>query len=107
MKKLFLKFKYRNAPRYWTFEIDDDIRDLDCPSSILAQSLADMWWEQHVIDMHDDLRNGDVIDEEIFLIKFYYDDNGERVIEERNPSTVEYEHYHGDHAEHFRQSDYI
>lgn len=92
---------------FWTYEHDGELQDLECETQAAAQNAADEWFADYVNDTHDDLRNGDTLDDEIELVRFHYDDDGEQVIDERIPGTVEYEHYHGDYAEHFRQSDYI
>ena len=84
----------------WTFEHDGEIRDIEAETQADAQKAADDWFEQRVIDLHDDLRNGDKLDDEIKLVSFYYNDAGDRKIIERIPAFVEYEHYHGDHREH-------
>ena len=92
---------------FWTYKYDDELQDLDLDTREAAQAKADDWFAQYCQDTHDDLRNGDELDAEIVLVKFHYDDQGGQIIDEEHESTVEYEHYHGDYAEHFRQSDYI
>lgn len=93
---------------FWTYEYDGELTELEgLLTSAAAQEAADEWWSDYITEMHDGLRNGDVIDGEIILVRFHLDDDGEQVIDERVPAVVEYEHYHGDRAEHFRQSDYI
>ena len=92
---------------FWTYKYDGELQDHECATQADAQAKADAWFDDYVADTHEGLRNGDVVDDEITLVRFHYDDEGEQVIDEELPGTVEYEHYHGDHAEHFRQSDYI
>lgn len=84
---------------FWTFSYENDIHDYECKSKPEAIKAADEWWEQECIDNFE-LRNGSVHAEEIELIHFYLDDDGERVIEEREKTEVEYTHYHGDLEEH-------
>lgn len=90
---------------YWTFERDGEIYDADFETRDAAQADADETFAEQCCE--DSPRNGETFEEDITLIRFKYDDDGERVILERIDTTVEYEHYHGDYAEHFRQSDYI
>jgi hypothetical protein len=85
---------------FWTYEYEGEVRDLECETMAEADKTADAWYEQHITDMHDDLRNGDMFDDEIVLVRFHYDAEGERVEDERVRGIVEYEHYHGDHREH-------
>lgn len=87
---------------FWTYEHDDELADLEgLLTQAAAQEAADAWFSQHIEDiMHDDLRNGDTFDDAITLVRFHLDAEGEQVIDERIPGTVEYEHYHGDHREH-------
>lgn len=92
---------------YWTFEGDDgEIFDGEFDSQAKAQEYADDRFADKCCD-DGEMRNGETASEDIVLIHFKYDDEGEMVEIERVDSTVEYEHYHGDYAEHFRQSDYI
>ena len=90
---------------FWTYKRDGELQDLEKATQAEAQKAADDAFEEECGDR--DLRNGDIVDDEITLVRFHYDDEGEQVIDEELPGTVEYEHYHGDYAEHFRQSDYI
>lgn len=87
-------------PILWTFEHDGEIHALEEKTEADANKAADNWFTQRVINLHDDLKNGDKIDDEVHIMKFYQDDEGERVVLERTPYVVEYEHYHGDHREH-------
>ena len=91
--------------QYWTFERDGEIFDADFETQAEAQTWADDAFAEECQD--DSPSNGQSFDAEITLLRFHYDDDGERVIDERIDGMVEYEHYHGDHAELFRQSDYI
>ena len=90
---------------YWTFERDGEIYDAEWETQELAQNSADEAFAEQC--QEESPSNGEEFSEEITLIRFHYDDDGERVIDERIPGSVDYEHYHGDRAEHFRQSDYI
>ena len=91
---------------YWTYERDGDLKDYERATQQEAQAAADEDFDEECSE-REGLRNGDMFDDAIELVRFHYDDDGEQIIDERIPSTVEYEHYHGDYAEHFRQSDYI
>lgn len=90
---------------FWTFERDGEIYDAEYATKQEAQNDADEAYAEEC--QEESPRNGETFEEEIYLIYFTYDDDGERVIDQREKSCVSYEHYHGDRAEHFRQSDYI
>lgn len=83
---------------FWTFERDGEKYDAEFKSQAEAQESADDAFAEQCAE--DSPRNGDTFDEEIFLIRFYIDDDGETHEVERIKSAVEYEHYHGDLAEH-------
>ena len=86
---------------FWTYEYDGELKDLEgLLTQAAAQQAADDWFADHVTDTHEGLRNGEVIDAEIILVRFHLDADDEQVIDERIPGTVEYEHYHGDRKEH-------
>lgn len=81
---------------YWTYERDGEIFDAEFETQEKAQQYADdIFGEQ----CDDDGERGSC-SEDITLIEFDYDDDGERVEKQRIPSAVEYEYYHGDFAEH-------
>jgi hypothetical protein len=84
---------------YYTFERDGEIFDAEFNTSKEAQAWADDAFEQQCCD-EGDFRNGDTASEEIEIIQFYYDDEGERIITHREESTVDFECYHGDFEEH-------
>lgn len=92
---------------FWTYEDWNGERfDAEFKTEAEADAHAQEKFAAECED-RDDVRNGDIFDEEILLIKFHYDENGDAVDDETKPGVVEYEYYHGDYAEHFRQSDYI
>lgn len=93
------------SEQYWTFERDGEIYDAEWETQALAQAEADEAFSEQC--QEESPRNGETFSEEIFLLQFHYEDDGERVIDQRIKGSVDYEHYHGDRAEHFRQSDYI
>ncbi len=84
---------------YWTYVYDGDIYDADFSCKNAAQKAADNWWAERCQD-NDDMRNGEVFEEDIELIAYTYDDDNERKLFTTVKSAVEYEHYHGDMAEH-------
>lgn len=83
---------------FWTFERDGEIYDAEYETQELAQADADEAFAEEC--QEDSPRNGETFSDEITLIRFHYDDDGEQVIDERIPGSVDYEHYHGDLAEH-------
>lgn len=91
---------------YWTFERDGEIYDAEFTSKEAALESAEEGFAQQCED-EGGWRNGDTQEAEIELIQFHYDDDGERIIDHREEAVLEWEFYHGDYAEHFRQSDYI
>lgn len=84
---------------YWTFERDGEIFDAEFNSQKEAQEWADDGFNQECED-EGGWSNGDTASADIVLIEFEYDDDGERVEKQRVESTVEFEYYHGDLAEH-------
>lgn len=93
-------FSMQNVKTYWTFEYGDEIFDCEFDSKEKLISWLENWWADKVDQDNDDLRNGEVYQDECKLIKFHYDENGEMVIEETIDHVLEYEHYHGDFQEH-------
>jgi len=83
----------------WTYIYDGEICDDDYSCKNAAQKAADDHHQEHIQDI-EDMRNGEVFSDDIELIAYTYDDDGERNIFTTVKSTVEYEHYHGDLAEH-------
>lgn len=91
---------------FWTFERDGEVFDAEFSSQKEAQEWADDAFAEQC--QEEGPRNSETFSEEIFLLRRYCDENtGDWVEVERIKSAVEYEHYHGDHAEHFKQSDYL
>ena len=83
---------------YWTFERDGEIFDADFNSMKEALSWADDAFAEQC--QEEGPANGEEFEEDIVLIEYTYDDDGERVEKRRVPGVVSYEHYHGDLAEH-------
>lgn len=87
-----------NSELIWTYERDGEIYDGEFVSSIFAIDHACEKLAERVQD--DSPRNGEVFSEDIILIGFVWNDDGERNIHVHLPATAEYEHYHGDLKEH-------
>lgn len=86
--------------KYWTFERDGEIFDAQFSTQEEAQQWADEGFADECAD-EGGWRNGETTEADIDLLECEDDeDTGERKILQRIPSTVEYEHYHGDMAEH-------
>lgn len=85
---------------YWEYEYDGELSDGEYGSKKAAESAADEWWAEHCNDSYEDMRNGETFEEEIYLVGFKLNDDGDPVEVARIKSSVEYEHYHGDMAEH-------
>jgi len=84
---------------YWTFiDQDDEIFDGEFKTKEEAVQYADEMFAEKC--QEDSPRNGETFEEEITYVRFYYDDDNERQIVERDKTWLEYEHYHGDYAEH-------
>jgi hypothetical protein len=84
---------------YWDYAHDGEERGLECESREDAHAKANAWFEERVLN-YNAPRNGEEFEEDIEILEFYIDDACERVIVNRWPDTVYYEHYHGDAAEH-------
>lgn len=84
---------------YWSYIYDGDEDDSDYGSKKAAQEAADKWYAEYIQDI-EDMRNGETFSEEIELIAYTINEDGERKRFTTVKSTVEYEHYHGDMAEH-------
>lgn len=83
---------------YWTYSIDGgEYFDHEFTSQKKAADYAQVRFNEDCSD-GDDYK----IDQEadIELIRYHFDDDGERIIHETVQDTVEYEYYHGDLAEH-------
>lgn len=85
---------------FWTF-IDSagEIFDAEFADKAEAHVWADEAFCDECLD-EGGWKNGQTASAEIELIKFHYDENGERRIVEREKTTVDFEYYHGDYAEH-------
>jgi len=85
---------------YWTFEIDDEIYDADFKTSKECLQALDEFYAEKVREEEWDLQNGDKRSCDAKILRFAYNDNNERFFFSRLSVVVEYEHYHGDRAEH-------
>ena len=88
----------------WTFE-REELYDGEFSSRKAAQEHADELYMEECNE--DSPENGAMYREQYELISFYFNDDGERAILERRKSELCYVHYHGDHAEHFSQGDFL
>ena len=79
---------------YWTYKIDGEILDADFDTREEAQADADEGLAQQC--------EGEVAQDsqEIELIHYFYNEDGERAVWNNIKSTAEYEAYRGDIAEH-------
>lgn len=84
---------------FWTFELDGEIYDGDFDSRDEADNHAQ---EKYAEDCQEESpRNGETFERDDYaLIEYSYDDDGERVVYNREDAVLEYEHYHGDAKEH-------
>ena len=82
----------------YTFEYDGKRFDLECVSSKDLEAWVDNWWAEHC--QEEACRNGEIIKSEGEIITFRFSDDGETIDHKREKYPLEYEHYHGDYAEH-------
>lgn len=84
---------------FWTYELDGELFDGEFETRAKADEYAQ---ERYAESLEDEpMRNGDTFERDDYaLIEFSYDEEGERVIHEREDAVLEYEHYHGDLKEH-------
>ena len=83
---------------YWTFEKDGEAYDGEFESKKEALEHANEAFAEQCQEYSP--KNGEEFEGEIYLLSFYYDDDGDLVIDECEKSSVHYEHYHGDLKEH-------
>ena len=84
---------------YWTYVSDTgEMYEGEFDSKEDAQEHADISFSERMAG--EDMKNGETAVEDITLVHFKYDDDGDMVEIEREDSTVVHEHYHGDMAEH-------
>ena len=85
---------------FWTFERDGEVFDAEFDTQAGAQKWADEGFADECAD-EGGWRNGETTSADIELLEFdWNEETGERDIKQRVKGTVEYEHYHGDMAEH-------
>ena len=79
---------------YWTHKTDGEIFDADFDTREEAQADADERFAEQC--------DGEVAQDsqEIELIHYFYNEDGERAVWNNIKSTVDYSFYHGDLAEH-------
>lgn len=83
---------------FWEYEYDGELSDGEYGSQKAAQAAADEWWAERCQD-NEGMRNGETFEDDIELVAFKHTDDDPVEIA-RTKSSVEYEHYHGDYAEH-------
>lgn len=84
--------------KFWTFERDSELQDYEFDTQEEAQYWADEAFAEQC--QEESPANNEEFSEEITLVEFSFDDNGERVTHQEIESCVEYVHYHGDRKEH-------
>jgi len=84
---------------FWTYERDGEIFDCEFDSQSEAQAFAENIFIEECED-EGGWSNGSGSEDDIVLIEFTYTDDGDRAEIQRIESTVEFEYYHGDFAEH-------
>ena len=88
-----------NTIFHWSFIYDGEENETDYKSKNEAQVAADALYAEKQAD-NEGMRNGEVFSEDIDLIAYTLNEDGERKLFTTVKSVVEYEHYHGDAAEH-------
>lgn len=83
-----------NPAYYWTYILNDEMSDMEGDSQEEAQEAADDEWADRC---ESDSCAGET---DITLIRFHYDDDGEKIIVERVESGVEYERGRSMYDEH-------
>lgn len=86
-------------PIFYTFEHGGERLGLEFGSKKLLIEWADQWWADRCQD-EEGLRNGEVRDDEGFVITYSVDEDGEVKDLLRERYVLSYEHYHGDYKEH-------
>ncbi len=85
---------------YWTYIYDGEIADDEHVTVEAVKEAADDMFTAHIESAYDDMKNGETFDDDVILVKFYFDDDGEKRSVHSEPYVVEYECYHGNRAEH-------
>lgn len=89
------------AGKYWTYSIGgDEERDSEYETCAECIEKMEQEYSDKIQEESDDLRNGEFFQEDAEIIRFRYNDEGDREVGHRSKTTVEYEHYHGDRVEH-------
>jgi len=90
-----------NNITHWEYDLEGERSDGEYDTREEAENAANEKW--HESAGANATENGQVWEDT--AIVYGLDENKEVV--EKHDFEVEYEHYHGDHAEHFHQGDYI
>lgn len=83
---------------YWTFEYEGELQDVECETKDKLETYLDGWFASKFEDAV--MRNGEIHEEECWLVQMGFDVFGGPEEISREPHTLHYEHYHGDLAEH-------
>lgn len=82
---------------FWTYIDDGAWKDCEFESRDEAINEATEW----LVHENDGLKNGQIVRKEIKIIRYRYDDETfEPIVVSEEDFEIEYEHYHGDFAEH-------
>jgi len=87
-----------NFKKYWNAVYCTESLDLECDKKSHVKNIVDAMWS-HDWD-NGDLKTGDIFTDECELVQFYYNYAGVKIEVRREIYHLEYEHYHGDIAEH-------
>jgi len=86
---------------FFSIEVNGKLIAEQCLTRDRAIEAGDEWWASYVQDTTDEpLRNGQEIEADCTIVKYRMDDDGDVEEVEREETTLTYEHYHGDLAEH-------
>jgi hypothetical protein len=94
------------AKLYWNFEYDGVEHDIECATKDEAIQWANDWFGEKCIE-DESPENGEAFKGCGTLIEYNYDVEGDAEKTQSVMCPLEYEHYHGDEAEHFCQGDFI
>lgn len=85
---------------FWTIENDGEDMELEMADKDRAVSYAEDLFIEDRMNDDVDWKNGDTEERDVIAIRFYYNDDGDRVEVERSDETLCFEYYHGDLKEH-------
>ena len=79
-------------------EYDGELFELEHDNPKKANEYMQEWWADRQSD--NGLRNGEIAEDEYFILAFVYDEEGEAQELNRIKDFLSYEEYHGDLKEH-------